>query len=495
MDQIIHLFGGFSTIFTGYYLMMCLAGVLMGQVIGALPGIGPSAAIALLLPLTLGADPTGALIMFAGLYAGSQYGGTLTAVLLNVPGEASSVMTAVDGHQLALQGRAGPALGTAAIASFIAGTVGTVGLMFLAPPLASIALNFGPPEYFGLILVGLTTLAAVGGSLSKGIAAGLLGLIIALIGIDGQSGVTRFTFGQLWLLDGIEFTVIAVAVFGVGEVLATCYQTKEHTAIEVKNAYPTRDDLRQSAAPIARGTGLGFLIGVLPAAGATLASFMAYILEKKVAKQPERFGHGAIEGVAGPEAANNSAVSGALVPMFALGIPGSGTTALMLGALIMFGLRPGPDMFTTNGDLIWGVIASMFVANVLLLILNIPLAGMFARLLTIRYSWIYPPILGICLLGAFANSNSLQDCWLLVAFGVLGWMMKRYEWPQAPLVLGLVLGPIFETTMRQSMSMSRGDPLIFLQRPISLTLILIALAAIALPIISYLRRNRPTVSG
>lgn len=494
MDQIVHLFGGFATVFTGYYLMMCLAGVLMGQVIGALPGIGPSAAIALLLPLTLGGDATGTLIMFAGLYAGSQYGGTLTAVLLNVPGEASSVMTAVDGHQLALQGRAGPALGTAAIASFAAGTMGTVGLMFLAPPLASVALNFGPPEYFGLVLVGLTTLAAVGGSLAKGIAAGLLGLIIALIGIDGQSGVTRFTFGQLWLLDGIEFTVIAVAVFGVGEVLATCYHTEKQTAIKVTKAYPGRDDLRRSAGPIARGTGLGFLIGVLPAAGATLASFMAYILEKKVSRTPERFGHGAIEGVAGPEAANNSAVSGALVPMFALGIPGSGTTALMLGALIMFGLRPGPDMFTTNGDLIWGVIASMFVANLLLLILNIPLAGLFARLLTIRYSWIYPPILGICLLGAFANSNSVQDCWLLVAFGLLGWMMKRYDWPQAPLVLGLVLGPIFETTMRQSMSMSRGDPLIFVQRPISLALILIALVAIMLPLIRGFRRNRQAVA-
>ncbi|MDH2329010.1 tripartite tricarboxylate transporter permease [Cereibacter sp. SYSU M97828] len=493
MEQFANLIGGFATVMTAYYMMMCLSGVLMGQVIGALPGIGPSAAIALLLPLTLGGDPTGTLIMFAGLYAGSQYGGTLTAVLLNVPGEASSVMTAVDGHQLAQQGRAGPALGTAAIASFVAGMLGTVGLMFLAPPLASVALSFGPPEYFGLVLVGLTTLAAVGGSLAKGLAAGLLGLAIALIGIDGQSGVTRFTFGQLWLLDGIEFTVIAVAVFGVGEVLATCYQTDKNTAIEVKNALPTRDDLRRSAAPIARGTGLGFLIGVLPAAGATLASFMAYIMERKLSKMPERFGKGAIEGVAGPEAANNSAVSGALVPMFALGIPGSGTTALMLGALIMFGLRPGPDMFTTNADLIWGVIASMFIANLLLLILNIPLAGMFARLLTIRYSWIYPPILAICLLGAFANSNSVQDCWLLVVFGLMGWAMKRYDWPQAPLVLGLVLGPIFETTMRQSLSMSRGDPLIFVQRPISVVLIAIAITAVALPAIVYLRARKAAV--
>ncbi|WP_292222702.1 tripartite tricarboxylate transporter permease [Mesorhizobium sp.] len=302
-----------------------------------------------------------------------------------------------------------------------------------------------------------------------------MGLVLGTIGIDEQSGVTRFTFGQLWLLDGIDFVIIAVAVFGVGEVLATSYQTESQTAIKVASAFPTRDDLRRSRMPIVRGT----LIGCLPAAGATIASFIAYIVEKKVSKTPERFGHGAIEGVAGPEAANNSAVSGALVPMFALGIPGSGTRALMLGALIMFGLRPGPDMFTTNGDLIWGVIASLYIANFLLLILNMPLAGLFARLLSVRYSWLYPPILAICLLGAYANSNSLQDCWLLVGFGLLGWIMRRYSWPGAPLALGLVLGPLFETSMRQALSMSRGNMLIFLSRPISATLLAVALLTIA----------------
>ena len=497
MEQFASLMGGFQTAFSPYYLLMCLGGVLMGQIIGALPGIGPSAAIALLLPLTIGSDPTGTLIMFSGLYAGSQYGGTLTAVLLNVPGEASSVMTAVDGHKLAQQGRAGSALGIAAIGSFIAGTVGTIGLMYLAPALAKMALAFGPPEYFGLVLVGLISLAAVGGSVAKGLAAGMLGLALGTIGIDEQSGVTRFTFGQLWLTDGIDFVIIAVAVFGVGEVLATCYQTDTGSVIKVTSPYPTRDDLRKSAMPIMRGTIIGFIIGVLPAAGATIASFIAYMVEKKVSKTPERFGHGAIEGVAGPESANNAAVSGNMVPMFALGIPGSGTTALMLGALIMFGMRPGPDMFKTNGDLIWGVIASLYIANALLLLLNLPLARVFAGLLSVSYSWLYAPILAICLLGAFANTNSLQDCWLLIGFGVLGWLMKLYAWPAAPLVLGLVLGPLFETSMRQSLSMSRGDMTIFLTRPVSLTLLVIALLTIAYPIVGAAIRSmtRRRMSG
>jgi putative tricarboxylic transport membrane protein len=361
--------------------------------------------------------------------------------------------------------------------------------MYLAPALAKVALAFGPPEFFALVLFGLISLAAVGGSVSKGLAAGMFGLVLGTIGIDDQSGVTRFTFDQLWLIDGIDFVIIAVAVFGVGEVLASCYRTDTGTVIKIKNAYPTWEDLRQSRMPILRGTIVGFIIGVLPAAGATIASFLAYIVEKKVSKTPERFGHGAIEGVAGPEAANNSAVSGNMVPMFALGIPGSGTTALMLGALIMFGLRPGPDMFTTNADLIWGVIASLYIANFLLLILNLPLAAVFARLLSVSYSWLYPPILAICLLGAYANSNSLQDCWLLIVFGVLGWLMKRYSWPAAPLVLGLVLGPLFETSMRQSLSMSRGDFTIFLTRPIALTLLIIALITIASPIIAAVLRK------
>lgn len=468
------LLNGFSTALAPTYLLMCVAGVLLGQIVGALPGIGPSSAIALLLPLTYGSDPVGALILFAGLYCGTQYGGTLTSVLVNVPGEASSVMTALDGHQMALQGRAGSALGIAALGSFIAGTLSTAGLMLLAPPLAKMALAFGPPEYFALVILGLTSLAAVNDSVAKGLAMAAAGLLLATIGIDQQSGVPRFTFGQLWLLDGVEFTIIAIAMFGVGEVLASCANSADAKVIEVKSVFPTRADWQASRMPILRGTAIGFIVGVLPAAGATIASFISYIVEKKLARDPSRFGKGAIEGVAGPEAANNAAVSGNLVPMFALGVPGSGTTAIMLGALIMFGLRPGPQLFTQNATLVWGTIASLYIANVLLLVLNMPLAGLFAKLLRVSYQWLYAPILALCVLGAFANKNNLQDCWLLVLFGAAGWMFKRYRWPLAPLVLGLVLGPILENSLRQSLALSHGGLAIFVLRPISLGLLVVA---------------------
>ena len=346
MDALEHLAQGFQVLLQLKYLGFCLAGVLVGQVIGALPGIGPSAAIAILLPLTFGGDATGSIIMFAGIYYGAQYGGTLTSVLVSIPGESSTVMTSLDGYQMARNGRAGAALGMAAIASFIAGTVGTLGLMLLAPPLAAVALYFGPPEYFALVLVGLTSLSLVGGGLVKGLMMGLVGLMIATIGVDPQVGNTRFMFGQLWLMDGIDFLVLAVALFGVGEVLASVEQalTPPKVELTIRNLLPTYLDWIASRWAIVRGTLIGFLIGVLPGAGATIASFMAYAVEKKVSKHPEKFGTGVIEGVAAPEAANNAAATGAMVPMFALGIPGSGTTAVMLGALIMFGLQPGPQL-------------------------------------------------------------------------------------------------------------------------------------------------------
>ena len=488
------LFAGFATVSTPYYLLMCVAGVLLGQVVGALPGIGSSTAIALLLPLTFGGDATGTLIMFAGLYAGSQYGGTLTAVLVNVPGEASSVMTALDGYQLARQGKAGSTLAIAAIASFIAGTLGTVGLMLLAPPLAKVALVFGPAEYFSLILLGLTALAAVGGSIAKGLAMGALGLLLSTIGIDGQSGLPRFDFGQLWLLDGVEFIVVAIAMFGLGEILAQCSLSVPPPVVRVTKVVPTWADWQASWMPILRGTVIGFVVGVLPAAGATIASFMSYIVEKKVSKTPERFGLGAIEGVAGPEAANNSAVSGNMVPMFALGVPGSGATALMLGAMIMFGLRPGPDMFTENSTLVWGVIASLYVANALLLILNLPLAGLFARLLIVPYSWLYPPIVALCVLGAYSAANSLQDCWLLVGFGIAGWLFKRNSWPLAPLVLGVVLGPLLENSLRQTLALSLGDPSVLVTRPVSAILLAITLLIVLSPLLTNWRRREPTLA-
>ena len=482
MSEFGHLLAGFSAALTLKHLTMCFLGVLMGQMVGVLPGIGPAAAIALLLPLTFGADPTSAIILFAGIYYGSQYGGTLTSVLVSVPGESSTVMTTVDGYQMALQGRAGAALGIAAIGSFIAGTLGTLGLTLLAPPLAQAALAFGPPEYFALVVLGLTALAAVGSSVLKGLVAGVAGLLIGTIGIDPQNGIARFTFDQTWLLDGVEFIVLTVALFGVGEVVASCALGAARPVADVKNVLPTREDWRASRMPILRGSGVGFVIGVLPATGATIASFLAYILEKKVAKDPSRFGKGAIEGVAAPESANNAAAAGAMVPMLSLGVPGSGTTAIILGALIMFGIRPGPELFTKNADLVWAVIASMYIGNVLLLVMNLPLAGLFARLLKSPYRWLYPPILALCIAGVYSQSNSVQDCWLLAAFGMLGWLMKRYDWSMAPMILGLVLGPLFESALRQSLTLSHANPAVFVTRPISAVLLALALIAVTAPL-------------
>jgi putative tricarboxylic transport membrane protein len=483
MGPFFDLMNGFASALTPTHLAMCFAGVLLGQMVGVLPGIGPSAAIALLLPLTFGSSPTAAIIMFAGIYYGAQYGGTLTSVLVSVPGESSTVMTSIDGYQMALQGRAGTALGISAIGSFVAGSLGTLGLMLLAPPLARAALAFGPPEYFALVVLGLTALAAVGSSLLKGLATGVAGLLLGTIGIDPQSGIARFDFGMIWLLDGIEFIALTVALFGVGEVLASCTTGTVKPILNVGRMLPSRADLRASRMPILRGSAIGFFIGVLPATGATIASFVAYIVEKKVARDPSRFGHGAIEGVAGPEASNNAAAAGAMVPMLSLGVPGSGTTAVILGALIMFGLRPGPEMFDKNAELVWAVIASMYIGNAILLIMNLPLAGLFARLLKVPYRWLYPPIIALCVAGVFAQSNSLEDCWLLIGFGALGWLMKRYDWPAAPMILGLVLGPLFETSLRQSLTLSHGSGLIFLSRPISGFLLAAALLAIVGPML------------
>jgi putative tricarboxylic transport membrane protein len=488
MEMLAQLGQGFIAALTPAHLLMCLLGVVLGQVIGVLPGIGPSAAIVLLLPLTYGSSPTAAIIMFAGIYYGAQYGGTLTSVLINVPGESSSVMTTLDGYQMALQGRGGVALGIAALGSFFAGVLGTVGLMLLAPPLARMALAFGPPEYCMLVLLGLTALAAVGGSVLKGLATGVAGLLIGTIGIDPQIGAPRFDFGQSWLLDGVDFIILAVALFGVGEVLASCRMGGAEPILNVGRVLPNRQEWRQAWAAVLRGSGIGFVIGCLPAAGATIASFVAYIVEKKVARDPSRLGKGAIEGVAAPESANNAASAGAMVPMFALGVPGSNTTAVMLAALIMFGLRPGPDMFTTNAALVWAVIASMFIGNLILLLLNLPLASVFARLLQIRYCWIYPPILAICLTGVISRASNVEDAWLMLAFGVVGWAMKRYDWSAAPMILGLVLGPIFENSLRQSLTLSHGSSAIFVTRPISAVLFVLALLAVSAPFWSRIFR-------
>jgi putative tricarboxylic transport membrane protein len=495
MDIVGHLALGFATVFTWGNLLSCLLGVVAGQLIGVLPGIGPAAGIALLLPLTFGGDPIASTIMFAGIYYGAQYGGTMTSVLVNIPGESSTVMTSLDGHQLAKQGRAGAALGIAAIGSFIAGVLGTIGLLLAAPLLARSALAFGPPEYCMLVLLGLAALGLVSGSLIKGLMMGALGLLIATIGIDPQIGSARFTFDQIWLLDGFEFLMVAVALFGVGEVLASVGRSEPPAQIvtNLRNMYPTRADWEQSRFAILRGTVVGFLVGVLPGAGATIASFFAYAIEKRISKTPERFGKGAIEGVAGPEAANNAASAGAMVPMFALGLPGSNSTAIMLGALIMFGLRPGPQLFQTNPELVWGIIASMFVGNLVLLILNLPLAGLSAQLLRVPYKFLYPTILALCIAGVYSQSNSLDDLYAMVAFGALGYFMKRYDYPAAPLVLGLVLEPLLENSLRQSLTLSFGSVDIFVTRPISLAILLLVTAAVLVPTafhVAYVVRTR-----
>ncbi|MGL4241338.1 MAG: tripartite tricarboxylate transporter permease [Beijerinckiaceae bacterium] len=495
MQVLADLMNGFAGALTPWNLMMCFLGVFAGQLVGALPGIGPSSAIALLLPLTFGGDPTSAIILFAGIYYGAQYGGTLTSVLISVPGEASSVMTAIDGHQMALKGRAGTALGIAAIGSFIAGTMATVGLMLLAPPLARAALAFGPPEYFALVVLGLTALAAVGGSVLKGLAAGVFGLLISTVGIDQQTGVARFAFDKTWLLDGVGFIVLTVALFGIGEVLSSVGKAMPKPITQVGSVMPSRDEWRRSRMPILRGGIIGFLVGVLPATGATIASFLAYIVEKKVSKHPEEFGKGAIEGVAGPESSNNAAAGGAMVPMLALGVPGSGTTAIILGALIMFGIRPGPELFDKNAALVWTVIASMYIGTVMLLIMNLPLAGLFAQLLRVPYPWLYPPILALCVAGVYSQANSIEDVWMLLGFGVMGWLMMRYDWPAAPMVLGLVLGVIFENSLRQSLTLSHGSIGIFFTRPISAFLLACAAAAVIAPAVVRLMQRRRAVAA
>jgi len=392
-------------------------------------------------------------------------------------------MTALDGYQLARKGRAGPTLGMAAIASFIAGTFGTIGLMVAAPTLASVAIAFGPPEYFALVVMGLTALSLVGGSLIKGLMMGAVGLLIATIGVDPQIGTMRYIFGQIWLLDGIQFLILAVAFFGIGEVLVSTEKgvPAPSSSMKIRNVFPTMADWIVCRWAIMRGTVIGFLIGILPGAGATIASFIAYAVEKRVSKHPEKFGTGVMEAVASPEAANNSASAGAMVPMFALGIPGSNTTAVMLGALIMFGLRPGSQLFEQHPDLVWGIIASMYIGNAMLLVLNLPLAGMFAILLRVPYAMLYPVILALCIAGVYSHSNSIDDLWIMCAMGVLGYFMKKYDFPAAPLVLGLVLEPLLENALGQSMTLSHGSLSIFVTRPISAGLLAVTAIIVLTP--------------
>jgi putative tricarboxylic transport membrane protein len=482
-----YLMQGFAVALTPYNLLWCFIGVFLGTVIGILPGLGPAATIAMLLPLTFQMNPTSAVIMLAGIYYGSKYGGSTTSILLNVPGESASVVTCFDGYQMARQGRAGAALGISAIASFIAGTFGVVGLMLVAPPLAKFALSFSSPEYFALMCLGLAMVALLAGkSMIKALLAMMVGLWIAGVGTDIFTATSRFTFGNAELLDGIDFVVVAIGVFAIGEVLGNMEMREGAQMLPVpkglRNLLPTLQDLKDCRFAFLNGSLVGFIIGVLPGAGSTIASFISYGIEKAVSRRPEKFGTGVPEGVAAPEGANNAETGGAMVPLLTLGIPGSGTTAILLAAFILWGLRPGPLMIQDNPTLFWGLVASMYVGNIMLLVLNLPLIPLFAQILRLPAYMLYPFIFGISIVGVYSVSGSLFDTWTLAVFGLLGYAMRRLDYPSAPLILGFVLGDSMERALRQSLMMSQGDLTILVARPMSATMLFLAALILIAPL-------------
>ncbi|MGH3383594.1 MAG: tripartite tricarboxylate transporter permease [Nocardioidaceae bacterium] len=483
MEPLHLLLDGFAHALTPTNLLWLMIGVTLGTFVGILPGLAPSGTLAILLPLAVNLEPATALIMMAGIYYGAKYGGSTTAILLNIPGESASVVTCLDGYELAKQGRAGPALGMAAIASFIAGTVGVIGVTFLAPVVASFAVAMGPPEYAALMAFGLILVVMLAGdSLLKGFISMALGLLLSTVGIDLFSGEARYTFGAVQLFGGIEFIALSIGLFAIGEVLVNVEDASGRHLFTVpsklRDLLPNADDFRRSRMAIAQSSVVGFFIGTIPGAGSTVASFVSYTIAKRFSKTPHRFGKGAIEGVAAPEAANNSETGGALIPLLTLGIPGSSSTAIMLGALVLFGLNPGPLLFTENPDLVWPIIASMYLGNVALLVLNLPMVPLLAKILLIPYWALYPGILIVSIVGVFSVRNSMFDVWLLAAFGVLGYAMKKTGVPAAPLLLAFVLGRIAENAVRQSLVLSSNDPMIFLTRPISA--IMLGLAAVLL---------------
>ncbi len=472
---------GFSVALTPYNLLYGFIGVVLGTIIGVLPGLGPVATISILLPITFTLEPQQAIIMLAGIYYGAQYGGSTTAILVNLPGKSSSVVTAIDGYQMARKGQAGLALATAALASFIAGTVATFVIALAAPALAEVALEFGPADYCSLMLFGLVAAVILAhGSVVKAIGMILMGMLLGTIGIDVNTSVPRFTFGIPQFGDGIDFAVIAMGIFGIGETIANLERAggQRSRLQTVFNLWPSLRDLRAIVPPALRGTLLGASLGILPGGGPVLSAFSAYSLEKKLSKEPERFGKGAIEGVAGPEAANNAAAQTSFIPLLTLGLPSNAVMALMLGALMMHGLHPGPQLMRDKPELFWGLIASMWVGNLILVILNLPLVGIWARLLTIPYHYLYPAILLICGIGVYSINNSSLDVMIASAFGLVGYVLYRLRCEPAPLLLGFILGPLIEEYMRRALLISHGDPLVFLQRPISATFLALTLALI-----------------
>jgi len=495
MELFHNLILGFGVAISPINLLYCLIGVLLGTLIGVLPGVGPVATIAMLLPITFNLNPVSALIMLAGIYYGAQYGGSTTAILVNIPGESSSVVTCLDGYQMARQGRAGPALAIAAIGSFFAGCVATLLIAVAAPPLAELALKFGPSEYFSLMVFGLIAATVLArGSLIKAIAMVVFGLLLGLVGTDVNSGVLRFTFGIPELSDGIGFVVVAMGMFGTAEIISNLdlKDKREVFLSKVTHLYPTKDDLKRSWASILRGTALGSCLGILPGGGALLASFGAYTLEKKVSSHPEQFGKGAIEGVAGPESANNAGAQTSFIPMLTLGIPGNAVMALMIGALMIQGIAPGPQVMNEKPELFWGLIASMWVGNLMLVVLNLPMIGMWVKLLTVPYRYLFPSILVFMAIGVFSLSNNPFDVLIMAVFGVLGYICVKLECEPAPMILGFILGPLMEENLRRAMLLSRGDPFVFFQKPISLGFMVasaVLLVIVALPAIRAKREE------
>jgi TctA family transporter len=493
MELLANLGIGFDAAFTLANLLYCLLGVTLGTFVGVLPGLGPIATIAILLPVTFTLPPVSSLIMLSGIYYGAQYGGSTSAILINLPGEATAVATTLDGHAMARQGRAGPALATAAIGSFFAGTVATFLLAGFAPPLAELALKFGPQEYFSLMVLGLVaSIVLAHGSLLKAIGMILLGLLLGLIGTDVNSGMQRYTFELPELADGIGFVIVAMGMFGLGEIIRNLEHESTRTAVikRITSLMPTKEDIRRMIAPILRGTAIGSMLGILPGNGALLGSFTAYSVEKKLSKTPEQFGKGAIEGVAAPESANNAGAQTSFIPMLTLGIPSSPVMALMIGALIIQGIQPGPTVMTEQPALFWGIIASMWIGNLFLVILNLPLIGMWVRMVSVPYHLLYPAILVFCAVGVYSINSSTFDVYLMAVFGLLGYIFAKLDCEPAPMLLGFILGPMMEEYLRRAMILSRGDPTTFITRPISASLLLLALVALCVVLLPAVRKTR-----
>ena len=497
MHALSDLFYGFSIALQPWNLLACFIGVFIGTLVGVLPGIGPVGAMSLLLPITFGISPVTGIIMLAGIYYGSMYGGSTTSILVNIPGEAASVVTCLDGHQMALKGRAGPALGIAAFGSFIAGTLGLLGLIFMTGALANVALLFGPTEYFSLMCLGLSLVTYLTqGSVLRGLVMAGLGLFLSLIGQDIVTGQARFSFGLMGLIDGVGLVPLVMGLFGVSEVLLNIEKVGEQREVmktAFRHLFPSRQDWRKSAAPIGRGTLIGFFLGILPGGGSVISSFISYATEKRFSKHPEEFGKGAIEGVAGPESANNAASSSGFIPLFSLGIPANVIMALLLGALMIHGLKPGPLMLTERPEVFWGTVASMYVGNVMLLVLNLPLISLWVQVLKVPYRTLFPLILLFCFIGAYSISANTFDLYVMLVFGALGYVLKKKGYEPAPLVLAFVLGPLLEKNLRQGLILFDGNLSVFFTRPLSLASLVLSVLLLLSAIVPFVRKKRGEV--